>query len=251
MIDRTLEELSAEREPDEPVAPFTGAKREALDSAFRHNTVEEIFEELKNLSDHSNSEVSLWAKKTLTTLRTRSPTSLKVALRAIRRGKTMTLLECLRMELGLATAFCTGASPDFRTGVTRLLIEKKKEQPVWSPSALEEIPDSKILSDFFSDQSPFLSSTPQFTVPDFLLPAKESDPMRYALPTEGQIGDLVRGSHVTSGSTGITLEELISKLETLRNGKMGIKEKVTEVVGRKCKIVDNNDGNYQWLSWKH
>ena len=146
----------------------------------------------------------------------------------------------------------SGASPDFREGVTEVLIKKNRDtRPAWSPSTLEEIPDSKIRSDFFEKKSPFLSSTPKLTIPDYLLPIRESNPMRYALPTEAQIGELVMGSHSTSGHTSITLEELISKLETLRNGKMGIREKVTEVVNRKCKIVDNKDGNYQWLSWKH
>jgi hypothetical protein len=26
---------------------------------------------------------------------------------------------------------------------------------------------------------------------------------------------------------------------------------VLEVVQRKCDIVDNADGNFQWLKWKH
>lgn len=106
LIDRTIEEHSAEREPDEPLAPFLGAKRIALDSAFRHNSVEAIFEDLRSSSDHSDADVSAWARQTMDTLQMRSPTSLKVALQAIRRGKSMTLLEALQMELGIATAFC-------------------------------------------------------------------------------------------------------------------------------------------------
>jgi hypothetical protein len=26
---------------------------------------------------------------------------------------------------------------------------------------------------------------------------------------------------------------------------------VLEVVQRKCNVVDNADGNFQWLKWKH
>ena len=107
VIDRTIEDFSAEREPDEPPAPFTGAKRNALDSAFRHNTVEEIVNDLETFSQTSaDTLVKEWASDTLAMLHMRSPTSLKVALKAIRHGSKLTLLESLNMELKIATAFC-------------------------------------------------------------------------------------------------------------------------------------------------
>ena len=107
VIDRTIEDFAAERESTEPPAPFTGAKRSALDSAFRHNSVEEIVKDLEVLSQASaDPSVKQWASDTLAMLHMRSPTSLKVALRAIRRGKELTLLETLEMELKIAAAFC-------------------------------------------------------------------------------------------------------------------------------------------------
>jgi 3-hydroxyisobutyryl-CoA hydrolase len=114
MIDRTIEEFSSERQPDEPPPPFIGAKRAALDMAFRHDSVEKIIEELKTLSNSTDVAVSGWAAETLTALQLRSPTSLKVALSAIRRGKTMNLLEALQMELEIATAYCVGNLLVFR-----------------------------------------------------------------------------------------------------------------------------------------
>lgn len=107
VIDRTIEDFSAERESDEGPAPFIGAKRSALDSAFRHNTVEKIFHDLEVFSRTSaDASVKEWASNTLALLHMRSPTSLKVALKAIRLGKKLTLLETLNMELKIATAFC-------------------------------------------------------------------------------------------------------------------------------------------------
>jgi 3-hydroxyisobutyryl-CoA hydrolase len=106
VIDHTIEEFSSERQPDEPPMPFSGAKRNALDFAFQHNKVERIFEELEALTHNEDPSISKWATDTLTTLKLRSPTSLKVALKAIRKGKTMTLLEALDMELKIATAYC-------------------------------------------------------------------------------------------------------------------------------------------------
>jgi 3-hydroxyisobutyryl-CoA hydrolase len=75
--------------------------------------------------------------------------------------------------------------------------------------------------------------------------------MKYALPTEEEIGSVVRGSHSSGGTTGLRLEELISKFKDLRGEKMGVEEKVLEVAKRKCEIVDNSDGNFVWLKWKH
>jgi 3-hydroxyisobutyryl-CoA hydrolase len=106
LVDRTIEEFSLEREAAELPAPFIGKKRIALDHAFRHNTVEEIIVELETFSRSEDAEVASWAGNTLEMLHLRSPTSLKVALKAIRLGANMTLREALDMELGIATAFC-------------------------------------------------------------------------------------------------------------------------------------------------
>ena len=112
LIDRTIEDFVAEREPTEPPLPFTGAIRMAVDSAFRHNEVELIVKDLEVVSQTSTIEsVKQWATNTLAMLHLRSPTSLKVALKAIRRGKNMTLLEALNMELKIATAFCVSLIP--------------------------------------------------------------------------------------------------------------------------------------------
>lgn len=106
VVDRIIEDLSAEREPSEPPAPFTGAKRVALDHAFRHNKVEDIINDLEIFANSETPEIAKWASDTLAMLQMRSPTSLKVALTAIRRGSKLSLLQALEMELKIATAFC-------------------------------------------------------------------------------------------------------------------------------------------------
>jgi 3-hydroxyisobutyryl-CoA hydrolase len=80
--------------------------RTALDYAFRHNNVENIVNDLNTFARHRNPEVQKFAENTLKVLGLRSPTSLKIALRAIRQGKKMTLREALNMELKIASAFC-------------------------------------------------------------------------------------------------------------------------------------------------
>lgn len=88
-----------------------GVVRNALDSAFQHNSVEKIVKSLATLSSSPDTHVSGWAKQTLETLHMRSPTSLKVALAAIRRGKNMSLRDALQMEMGIATAYCVSHKP--------------------------------------------------------------------------------------------------------------------------------------------
>ena len=111
VIDRAIEELSLEHQSNERLTPsiLTGNRRKALDYAFRHDTVEKIVEDLTSFLNHDDESVRNWAKNTLTMLELRSPTSLKVALKAIRKGRDLTLLEALNMELKIATAYCVSS----------------------------------------------------------------------------------------------------------------------------------------------
>ncbi|KAF8077771.1 3-hydroxyisobutyryl-CoA hydrolase [Lyophyllum atratum] len=255
VINSTVEEFTAERLPEEPPLALVGETRDALDYAFRHNKVEKIVQDLNKLAEHTSPAVSQWAIQTLKTLHLRSPTSLKVALKAIRQGEKMTLLQALDMELKIATAYCNGASPDFATGVRAVLIDKipSSQRPAWSPPTLNEVSD-EIVSRFFAPDSPYLSSVPSLSIPEHLKSqdAGTHKPMKYALPTEDEIGAMVRGSHSAGGGTGITLDELLANFDNIRNGKVGVREKVREVARRKCEIKDNGgDGNFIWLKWKH
>ncbi|KAG5731821.1 hypothetical protein E4T56_gene3 [Termitomyces sp. T112] len=254
VINSTVEEFSAESSAAEKPYLLVGETREALDYAFRHDQVEKIFEDLEAFVGHSSPAVSEWARQTLETLHLRSPTSLKVALKAIRKGKKMTLLETLQMELNIATAFCNGASPDFKTGITAFFVTKKRsERPAWSPSSYKDVSD-ELVSRFFAENSPYLSGVPTLSISEVLKGQETSNhkPHRFALPTEDEIGAMVRGSHRAGTNTGITLDELVSSFENIQHHKMGVQEKVLEVARRKCEIQDNGgDGNFVWLKWKH
>jgi len=109
MIDAAIEELYFERGGDEPPLSFIAEKRMALDDAFSRETVEDIVGALDAISG-LDGEIGAWAKTTLGELHLRSPTSLKVALEAVRRGRQMTLGEVLQMEMHLATAYIVGLS---------------------------------------------------------------------------------------------------------------------------------------------
>ncbi|KAK0441016.1 3-hydroxyisobutyryl-CoA hydrolase [Armillaria borealis] len=299
-VNGILEENSAERESDEPSSLLVGATRVALDSAFRHDSVEKIIDDLTRLKSDKDELVSGWASKTLELLLLRSPTSLKVALAAIRRGRNLDLWEALNMELRIATAYCSGASSDFITGITAKLIDKSKGPPQWSPNSVKDVTDD-IVSRFFSAESAFLTQAPKLYLPendpvpkegstketedstnkagapsqestgsvensgkrDAALDGQDRDigPPRdfsakphpyhkFGLPTEKEIEAIVRGNDIDSPGTGYTVDEVVEKVLEHHNGKMGIREKVLEIIERKCKIVDNADGNFVWVSWK-
>lgn len=241
MIDRTIEDHYAKRLPDEPVGKLTGRTRQALDMAFRHNTVEEIVEDLTKLASASDDSVAKWASETLGTLHMRSPTSLKVALEAVRRGKKMTLLQALQMEMGIATAYCSGASPDFTAGITAVLVDKTRGRPAWSPDQLNDV--SEMIVGRFFDSS-YLGAVPTLTPPDFLSNGKQ-DPMKYALPSEDAILQVVKSRARTDP---ISLSDLLGHFNDLHSSKHGVAEKVVEVVKRGCDVIGNQGSEV--VNWK-
>jgi 3-hydroxyisobutyryl-CoA hydrolase len=109
-VNEAIEDLHYDREPSDPIAPLSGEIRVALDSAFSQSTVQGIISALQTyVTGETTAEVVQWAKDTLSILEERSPTSLEVALAAIRKGKSLDLLESFKMELGIATAYCVGS----------------------------------------------------------------------------------------------------------------------------------------------
>ncbi|KAF9261400.1 3-hydroxyisobutyryl-coenzyme A hydrolase [Marasmius fiardii PR-910] len=248
-INEIIEENSSETEQSGIlVSEFVGAKRAAIDFAFRHNEVEKIYEDLKAFQKHRDPAISEWASKTLESLDLRSPTSLKVALRAIRSGRTKNLLQALEMELQIAAACCSGGTPDFKTGVETVLGAKSRGRPNWSPSSLEEV-TPQMVNDFFNGK--YITEKVKLEIPEPFASVPLHKPNRFALPTEIDIRDMVTGGHVTSSGSGITQDELVAKVTDLYNRKMGVREKVLEVIARKCRLADNADGNRVWLKWVH
>ncbi|KAI0256543.1 3-hydroxyisobutyryl-coenzyme A hydrolase [Lactifluus subvellereus] len=244
-VNEAIEDLHHDRESADPVASLSGGIRVALDSAFSQETVEGIVAALENITrGNAGADVVQWAKDTLAILEERSPTSLKLALMAIRKGKSLDLLECFKMELGIAAAFCHGASPDFRTGVTSVIVEKAKGHPAWSPASLDQVDTASLETSFFGP----VANPPQLMLPEAL--HKNHPPLasflRYGLPTENELQTLIEGRHASSGSGALTLQELIGKAEGLRGEKRGVAGKVQEVVSRRCAI--DKDG---YLRWRH
>jgi enoyl-CoA hydratase/carnithine racemase len=107
--------------------------RPAIDEHFAHGSVEEI---VRSLAGERRPEYAPWARRTAEGLARRSPTMLKVTLEQLRRGATMSLAECFRMELNLIErCFEQG---DIIEGIRAVIVEKDNA-PRWSPSALTQV----------------------------------------------------------------------------------------------------------------
>ncbi|NXS51614.1 HIBCH protein, partial [Brachypteracias leptosomus] len=102
---------------------------EKINSLFSGTSMEEIVEKLKQ-------DGSPFAMKQLEIINKMSPTSLKLTLRQLREGASMSLQEVLRMEYRLSQACMRGH--DFYEGVRAVLIDKD-QTPRWKPAALEEV----------------------------------------------------------------------------------------------------------------
>ncbi|KAK4704564.1 hypothetical protein P7C70_g1644, partial [Phenoliferia sp. Uapishka_3] len=240
---------------------LVGAKRRAIDVIFASDNAEEIVDKLRKLEEGTLSlkkivmkgeelegeALKAWALETREKLEKFSPTSVKLALQAIKEGKGLDIEEAFLVDMRLATACCNPeVHPDFKTGVTSKLINKSADRPEWSPSTLSAVTSSSILKTFFSSPPPF--KTPPIPSISFKVPggpAYKSYPhARFSLPSEEEIRGFVTGEAKGSGDHALTRADLINKVGTSRGGKVGVREKVDEVIRRRCIVQE--DGYLKW-----
>ncbi|BCP53346.1 3-hydroxyisobutyryl-CoA hydrolase [Kaistia sp. 32K] len=103
-----------------------------LDASFANGSVESILVGL----DALNGPHADWARQTAATIRSKSPTSLRVALRQIRAARELDFDDCIRLDWRIACAILDG--PDFYEGVRAALVDKD-QSPAWQPATLSEV----------------------------------------------------------------------------------------------------------------
>lgn len=127
---------------DAVVAGFAGdpgpsglaAHRALIDDCFSGPSVEAIVAALDRLGD-------AFAADCARTIRTKSPTSCKIAFRQVREGAKLSMDECMRLEWRVVNRVIRGH--DFYEGVRAVIIDKD-QKPRWNPARLEDLSDAEI-----------------------------------------------------------------------------------------------------------
>lgn len=112
----------------DPGKDKVSALRDVIDYAFSHNEVEDILDLLDKGDD--------WAQEQAKTIRSVSPTSLKLTLHLLRQGRHSSVAECLKREFRVVSNI--SKANDFFEGVRAQLIDKDRN-PSWNPATLEEV----------------------------------------------------------------------------------------------------------------
>jgi enoyl-CoA hydratase/carnithine racemase len=122
---------------------YLSTNRIDIDYAFHgKDTVEEIYSSLESLGHESK-----FATTTLATLKTMSPTSLKVTLQGLKRGaKAQSIAEALQMEYRIVLHMMKEGS-DFYEGIRAALVDKDG-RPNWNPATLADVTDEMVNKHF-------------------------------------------------------------------------------------------------------
>lgn len=145
-----LDGLAAIGDPDMVLRNLSfAANREtdqsALDAIARHFSQPSLHAIVDSLKQAAAADA--FAEKTLATILTRSPTSLRVAWRQIRAGLTLSMDECMKMEFRILNRMLAGH--DFYEGIRAAIIDKGST-PLWRPASLEDVGEAEIDAYFAS-----------------------------------------------------------------------------------------------------
>ena len=119
----------------ETLPAFTlAAHRGAIDHCFAGDSVHAIVAALE-------ANGAEWAQAALKALRHVSPSALHWTLKALRRGRGLTLKQALEAEFALTRT--SMAHPDFVEGVRAMVVDKDRK-PAWSPMSIDEVDPATI-----------------------------------------------------------------------------------------------------------
>ncbi len=131
-VDEVLRKFSVVAAPQTDAATF-----DAIARHFSRDTLDEVLESLKKDAERGDD----FAAATLSTMLSRSPTSLRVTWRQIREGAALSMDECMRMEFRVLNRMLAGK--DFYEGIRAALIDKGST-PVWDPASLDEVSEADV-----------------------------------------------------------------------------------------------------------
>jgi len=123
-----------------PARGAAAARRNAITALFEADQVEEILGAL-DAEGAMQGPNAAFAAETAALMRTKSPTSLKLALAQMRRGATLDFAECMRTEFRIVSRVVRGH--DFYEGVRAVIIDKD-QAPHWQPASLAAVDPAEV-----------------------------------------------------------------------------------------------------------
>jgi len=141
-FDGLLDQLADGRTPEDtlmvrakdPGKPSLTIHRAQIDRIFSMDSVESVLAGLDEEGDE-------WSRETAVTIRSKSPTSLKIAFREVRAGKPLSFDDCMRMEFRISSRILAGK--DFYEGVRSVIVDKDGA-PHWRPAKLDDVAQTDI-----------------------------------------------------------------------------------------------------------
>ena len=121
-----------------PIESGLIGKQAEIDTCFAGSEVDEMIAALQRSTDAISREA-------YTAILKKSPTSLKVTLKALLQGVQLNFDECMQQEYRLTCHFIK--EHDFREGIRATIIDKD-QLPKWQPSTLQEVKKSNVESYF-------------------------------------------------------------------------------------------------------
>jgi enoyl-CoA hydratase/carnithine racemase len=125
---------------------LAGAERTAIDRVFALPSVRAIIEALESATHDA------WSQAVASSLRKRSPLMLHVVLEQVRRGRSLTLAQDLRLERDLVR-HCfhlrPGQSSETVEGIRALAVDKD-HAPRWNPARIEDVEAATVQAFFVS-----------------------------------------------------------------------------------------------------
>ena len=206
-----------------PRPTIHGAQRKAIDNCFSRRNATEIIAALQHLSDSSSipAHLKTWASKTIATIRERSPIGVAVSLREMQLGRTWSIARAFQNEYDISSHFMNHT--DFVTGVYARLIERKNGRPDWKPAALEEVKEEDVEA-FFTGPTPEAGGRLRLLESGEGADFREYPHAWIGLPHEEEV--------LGVKEKGVMREEVVQHFLRERDGKVGVREKVEEVLER-------------------
>jgi enoyl-CoA hydratase len=119
-------------------------RRRVIDRLFSYDHVEDILAGLDKEAMAGSGDAA-WAADIARTIRSRSPTSLKIALAQMRLGRTKAFEECMAIEFRIVSRILHGH--DLYEGVRAVIVDKDNK-PVWRPASLGEVSGADVARHF-------------------------------------------------------------------------------------------------------